>query len=93
MGKRSKSDPGTTVTVTTADDPSGIPPEAVPASVGDLISAVAASVVPAARAAGPDKFGVEFGIRQRPDGSAQLTDGTAGATFRVFLEWTGRSDG
>lgn len=97
MGKRTRAAMSATVTTDTAsptDDPSGTPgPDPIPASVGELIESVAAAVVPAARAAGPDKFGVEFGIRQRRDGSAELTKGAAGATYRVFLEWSGSRDG
>jgi hypothetical protein len=47
-------------------------------------------VVPAARASGAAKFGIEFGVRTRKDGSAVLADEPARGVFRVFLEWTDR---
>jgi hypothetical protein len=59
-----------------------------PSTVAALIEQVAASVVPAARASGAAKFGIEFGVRTRKDGSAVLADEPARGVFRVFLEWT-----
>ncbi len=93
MGKRSRADATTDDAIELmAVGPDGelIPIEAVPPSVGDLITEVADAVLPAARATGPAKFGVEFGIRVRRDGTVALTDATSRATFRVFLEWNGR---
>ncbi len=58
-----------------------------PATVAGLIAEVAATVVPAARESGAAKFGVEFGVRTRKDGSATLAADPARGTYRVFLEW------
>jgi hypothetical protein len=63
---------------------------AAPSTVAALIEQVAAAVVPAARASGAAKFGIEFGVRTRKDGSAVLADDPARGAFRVFLEWTER---
>jgi hypothetical protein len=96
MGKRSRNEPpdagmidvmASSVDGEVTIEPA-MAPASVPASVAELIGAVAESVVPAARAAGPDKFGVEFGIRTRRDGSASLVEDPAKATFRVFMEWS-----
>jgi hypothetical protein len=61
----------------------------VPAGVDELVRAVSDAIVPAARAAGSSKFGVEFGVRVVKGGSPRLTQDAGKATFRVFLEWTG----
>ncbi len=94
MGKRSKSavTDDTIIEVIAASGELGdgaLEPDAVPATVASLIEAVAASVVPAARSTGAGKFGVEFGVRTRKDGSATLADEPARGTFRVFMEWSG----
>jgi hypothetical protein len=92
MAKRSKSDPAEDAVIEvmamSGDGEWSVPPEALPVTVGDLIASVAESVVPAARNAGPDKFGVEFGVRTRRDGSAVLADDPRKATIRVFMEWS-----
>lgn len=97
MGKRSKSGltEDTIIEVIAASGELGDGPleaDAVPATVASLIEGVAATVVPAARATGAAKFGVEFGVRSRKDGSAALADEPGKGTFRVFLEWTGSRD-
>jgi len=95
MGKRSKDDSGIedlAELVAVGPDGELIPIEDVPPSVGDLILEVADAVVPAARTAGTAKFGVEFGIKVRRDGTVALSEQTDKATFKVFMEWTGDGD-
>lgn len=93
MGKRNKSavtdEPAFEIIATSAEE--GILPDDLPTSVGDLIVDVAAAVVPSARATGAAKFGVQFGVRVRRDGSATLADDGERSTIRVFLEWPGTS--
>lgn len=95
MGKRSKSaaaeEPIIEIIATNAEEV-GLPDD-LPTSVGDLIVDVAAAVVPSARATGAAKYGVQFGVRVRRDGSATLADEGERATIRVFLEWPGSSAG
>jgi len=96
MGKRSKDDPvieDLAEFVAVGPDGEIIPIEDVPPTVGDLITEVADSVVLAARSTGTTKFGVEFGIRVRRDGTVALADETAKATFKVFMEWSGHDAG
>jgi len=93
MGKKARLDPTADATIEVmAVGPDGeqLALESVPVSVADLIAEVASAVVPAAREAGPAKFGVEFGIRLRRDGTVALSDEMSRAAFRVFLEWSGR---
>ena len=92
MSKRSKADldpAGSIEIMAVGPDGELLAVEVVPIDAGDLIAEVAAPVVPAARAAGPAKFGVEFGIRVRRDGSVALADDAGKAMMRVFLEWHG----
>jgi hypothetical protein len=94
MGKRSKhavDEPVIEVIAASGDLGDGsIENLDAPSTVAGLIEQVAASVVPAARASGAAKFGIEFGVRTRTDGSAVLADEPSRGVFRVFLEWTDR---
>lgn len=95
MGKRSKhaADDDSVIEVIAASGDLGegtLDEVDAPSTVAALIEQVAASVVPAARASGAAKFGIEFGVRTRKDGSAVLADEPARGVFRVFLEWTDR---
>jgi len=93
MAKRPRLDPnkdGSIEIMAVGPDGELLTVEAVPVSVGDLIAEVTNAVVPSAREAGPDKFGVEFGIRLRKDGSVTLAEDPARSAFRIFLEWSNR---
>lgn len=94
MGKRSKHpvDEAVVEVIAASGDLGDGTLEAIeaPSTVAALIEQVAASVVPGARASGAAKFGIEFGVRTRKDGSAVLADEPGRGVFRVFLEWTDR---
>ena len=97
MGKRTKTDREADALIEVVElTPGGevqVEGSAVPRTVGDVIASVVDSVVPAAWAAGPHKFGVEFRIRTDGDGSAVLAEEGGKATFRVFMEWSRSHEG